>query len=132
MKGINATKVLDEKKQVYFNVSVLMNDQSLCFSAVCRSEDCEETDSTVLHLLRERQGHDFQEAEISLEELEASTQGRKFNWIKSSVENESGLSKKQTEDLFQTVPGVDFMIGGKDTCNVRTNCPSRIFGIFPG
>ena len=30
--------------------------------------------------------------------------------------------------MFQTVPGVDFMIGEKDTCNVRTNCPSRIFG----
>ena len=28
VKGINATKVLDEKKQVYLNVSVLMNDQS--------------------------------------------------------------------------------------------------------
>ena len=98
------------------------------FSAVCRFEDCEETNSTVLHLLRERQGHDFQEAEISLEELEASTQGRKFKRIKSSVENESGLSKKQTEDLFQFVPGLDFMIGGKDTCGVRKTCPSRFVG----
>ena len=59
--------------------------------------------------------------------MEASTQGRKFNWIKSSVENESGLSKKQTEDLFQTVPGVDFMIGGKDTCGVGKTCPARFF-----
>ena len=28
--------------------------------------------------------------------------------------------------FFQPVPGLDFMIGGKDTCNVSKNCPSRV------
>ena len=28
----------------------------------------------------------------------------------------------------QTVPGLDFMIGGKDTCKVRRTCPLRVFG----
>ena len=49
-----------------------MIDHFLSVSAVCRSQDYEETNSTVLHILRERQGHDFQEAGTSLERLEAS------------------------------------------------------------
>ena len=28
--------------------------------------------------------------------------------------------------FFQPVPGLNFMIGGKDTCNVSKNCPSRV------
>ena len=28
----------------------------------------------------------------------------------------------------QTVPGLDFMIGGKDTCGVRKTCPFWVFG----
>ena len=38
------------------------------------------------------------------------------------------VHKRQTEVFFQTVPGLDFMIGGKDTCNVRKNCFIRAFG----
>ena len=45
---------------------------TLSVSAVCWSQDYEETNSTVLHLLRGGQSHDFQEAQISIEELEAS------------------------------------------------------------
>ena len=67
MRGINATKVLNADKQVD-----LIN-QSLYFSVVCRTQDWRQTSSTLLHVLRSRQSHDFPEAEKWFEELEAST-----------------------------------------------------------
>ena len=37
--------------------------------------------------------------------------------------------KRHLSVSFQIVPGLDFMIGGKDTCDVRKILPVKFFGL---
>ena len=90
----------------------------LQFSALRWPQNRKETTSIILCLLRAWSKHDFPQTQISFEGLETSTLG-----------GEEQL-KRHLSVSFQIVPGLDFMIGGKDTCDVRKILPVKFFHTF--
>ena len=92
---------------------VLISVQSSFFSALCWPQNRKETTTIILRLFRSWSKHDFPQTQISVEELETSTLG-----------GEEQL-KRHLSVSFQIVPGLDFMIGGKDTCDVRKILPVK-------
>ena len=114
VEAANSYKELYENIQVnplFISKQYLKNrfSNTLLFLAVCGCKDREKNRPLFFYLQRKRAVDDFQKDKTA-EKLETSSLECKY-FFKTII-------SKDTQDFLQIVDGLDFMIGGQDTCQV--------------